>query len=91
MALVGFFSGVAGPSRDLMIRATGPKNAAGRVCGVYSGLDSGLSMGPAMFGFVMDAGHPGWLFAGIALFQALAIVTAVGLGDGTRSARLQNA
>ena len=92
MALIGFFSGVAGPSRDLMIRAAAPKNATGRVYGVvYSGLDSGLSVGPALFGLVMDAGHPGWLFAGIALFQALAIATAVGVGGGTRSARLQNA
>ena len=92
MALVGFFSGVAGPSRDLMIRAAAPKNATGRVFGVvYSGLDSGLSAGPALFGLVMDAGHPGWLFAGIALFQALAIVTAVGVGGGTRGSRLQNA
>jgi MFS family permease len=92
MALVGFFSGVAGPSRDLMIRAAAPRNATGRVYGVvYSGLDSGLSVGPALFGLVMDAGHPGWLFAGIALFQALAIVTAVGVGGWTRSARLQNA
>ena len=92
MALIGFFSGVAGPSRDLMIRAAAPKNATGRVYGVvYSGLDSGLSVGPALFGLVMDAGHPGWLFAGIALFQALAIATAVGVGGGTRSSRLQNA
>jgi len=92
MALIGFFSGVAGPSRDLMIRAAAPKNATGRVYGVvYSGLDAGLSVGPALFGLVMDAGHPGWLFAGIALFQALAIVTAVGVGGGTRGARLQNA
>lgn len=92
MALVGFFSGIAGPSRDLMIRAAAPKNATGRVYGVvYSGLDSGLSVGPALFGLVMDAGHPGWVFAGIALFQALAIVTAVGVGGGTRAGRLQNA
>lgn len=92
MALIGFFSGVAGPSRDLMIRAAAPKNATGRVYGVvYSGLDSGLSVGPALFGLVMDAGHPGWLFAGIALFQALAIVTAVGVGGGVRGSRLQNA
>lgn len=92
MALVGFFSGIAGPSRDLMIRAAAPKNATGRVYGVvYSGLDSGLSVGPALFGLVMDAGHPGWVFAGIALFQALAIATAVGVGGGTRAGRLQNA
>lgn len=92
MALIGFFSGIAGPSRDLMIRAAAPQNATGRVYGiVYSGLDAGLSIGPALFGLVMDAGHPSWVFAGIALFQALAIVTAVGVGGGTRGARLQNA
>lgn len=92
MALIGFFSGVAGPSRDLMIRAAAPKNATGRVYGVvYSGLDTGLSVGPLMFGAVMDAGHPGWLFAGIALFQALAIGTAVGVGGNTRAVALKGA
>jgi FSR family fosmidomycin resistance protein-like MFS transporter len=92
MALIGFFSGVAGPSRDLMIRAAAPKNATGRVYGVvYSGLDTGLSVGPLMFGAVMDAGHPGWLFAGIALFQALAIGTAVGVGGNTRALALKSA
>jgi predicted MFS family arabinose efflux permease len=92
MALIGFFSGVAGPSRDLMIRAAAPKNATGRVYGVvYSGLDTGLSVGPLLFGAVMDAGHPGWLFAGIALFQALAIGTAVGVGGSTRAVALKNA
>lgn len=92
MALIGFCSGVAGPSRDLMIRAAAPKNATGRVYGVvYSGLDTGLSVGPLMFGAVMDAGHPGWLFAGIALFQALAIGTAVGVGGSTRAVALKNA
>jgi FSR family fosmidomycin resistance protein-like MFS transporter len=92
MALIGFCSGVAGPSRDLMIRAAAPKNATGRVYGVvYSGLDTGLSVGPLMFGAVMDAGHPGWLFAGIALFQALAIGTAVGVGGSTRAVALKSA
>jgi MFS family permease len=92
MALIGFCSGVAGPSRDLMIRAAAPKNATGRVYGVvYSGLDTGLSVGPLLFGAVMDAGHPGWLFAGIALFQALAIGTAVGVGGSTRAVALKNA
>lgn len=92
MALIGFFSGVAGPSRDLMIRAAAPKGATGRVYGVvYSGLDTGLSVGPLLFGVAMDAGRPGWVFAGIALFQALAIGTAVGVGGSTRAVRLKNA
>ncbi len=89
MALIGLCSGVAGPSRDLMIRAAAPAGATGRVDGVgYSGLDSGLAIGPLLFGLVMDAGHPGWVFAGVALFQALAIATAVGVGGNTRARRL---
>jgi hypothetical protein len=58
---------------------------------VYSGLDSGLAIGPLLFGAAMDAGQPGWVFAGIAFFQALAIVTAVGVGGSTRSAQLRTA
>ena len=92
MGMIGFCSGIAGPSRDLMIRAAAPKGATGRVYGVvYSGLDSGLAIGPLLFGAAMDAGQPGWVFAGIAFFQALAIVTAVGVGGSTRSAQLRTA
>jgi MFS family permease len=87
MALVGFFSGIAGPSRDLMIRAAAPKNATGRVYGVvYSGLDSGLSVGPPLFGLMMDAGKPQMVFATIAFFLLLAIATATGVGSRTRAA-----
>ena len=86
MALIGFFSGMAGPSRDLMIRAAAPKNATGRVYGVvYSGLDSGLSVGPLLFGVMMDAGRPQYVFAGIAFFLLLAIATATGVGSRTRA------
>lgn len=85
MALVGFFSGVAGPSRDLMIRAAAPKNATGRVYGVvYSGLDSGLAVGPLMFGLMMDAGKPSLVFSTIAFFLLLAIATATSVGTRTR-------
>jgi MFS family permease len=92
MGLIGLCSGVAGPSRDLMIRAAAPQGATGRVYGVvYSGLDSGLAIGPLLFGLVMDAGRPGWVFAGVALFQALAIATAVGVGGTTRARQLSPA
>jgi len=87
MGLVGFFSGIAGPSRDLMIRAAAPKNATGRVYGVvYSGLDSGLAVGPLLFGLMMDAGKPQMVFATIAFFLMLAIATATGVGSRTRAA-----
>lgn len=85
MGAIGFGAGVAGPSRDLLIRAAAPKNATGRVYGVvYSGLDIGLSLAPLLFGALMDAGRAGLVFAGIGLFQCLAILTAVSVG--TRSA-----
>jgi MFS family permease len=92
MGAIGLTSGVAGPSRDLMIRAAAPKNATGRVYGVvYSGLDSGLAVGPLFFGALMDGDHPALLFVFIGVFQALAIATAVGVGGKTRAAALQKA
>ncbi|WP_420477106.1 MFS transporter [Noviherbaspirillum sp. ST9] len=84
MGAIGFGAGVAGPSRDLLIRAAAPKNATGRVYGVvYSGLDIGLASGPALFGALMDAGHPSWVFVGIGIFQCLAILTAISVGSNT--------
>ncbi|WP_395006043.1 MFS transporter [Undibacterium sp.] len=86
MGAVGLGAGIAGPSRDLLIRAASPKNATGRVYGVvYSGLDIGLAFSPALFGAIMDAHHPQWVFACIALFQLLAIFTAVSVGSTTRN------
>ncbi len=85
MGVVGLGAGVAGPSRDLLIRAAAPKDATGRVFGVvYSGLDSGLALGPLLFGMLMDHGHPAAVFVTIALFQVLAIGTAVGVGGRAR-------
>lgn len=85
MGLIGLVTGISGPSRDLMIRGAAPANATGRVFGVvYSGLDSGLAVGPMMFGALMDANHPAGVFVGIAIFQALVIFTAVGVGSNSR-------
>lgn len=85
MGLIGLVTGISGPSRDLMIRAAAPANATGRVFGVvYSGLDSGLALGPLLFGALMDANHPSAVFVFIGIFQALVILTAVGVGSNTR-------
>ncbi|WP_227869628.1 MFS transporter [Undibacterium parvum] len=89
MVVIGFCSGIAGPSRDLMIRAAAPSNATGRVYGVvYSGLDSGLACAPLLFGAVMDAHHPSWVFVCVGVFQVLAIMTAVNVGSATARAQL---
>jgi hypothetical protein len=53
---------------------------------VYSGLDSGLALGPLLFGALMDAHHPAGVFVFIGLFQALVILTAVGVGSNSRLA-----
>jgi MFS family permease len=82
MGGVGFGAGVAGPSRDLLVRAASPSNATGRVYGVvYSGLDVGLSIAPVFFGALMDAGHPGWVFVMIGVFQVAALAAAIGVGE----------
>jgi MFS family permease len=84
MGAIGFNAGIAGPSRDLMIRAAAPKNATGRVYGVvYSGLDIGLAGAPLLFGALMDASHPSWVFICIGIFQTMALLTAVGVGSNT--------
>jgi sugar phosphate permease len=85
MGLIGLVTGISGPSRDLMIRGAAPANATGRVFGVvYSGLDSGLALGPLLFGALMDANRPAGVFVFIAVFQALVILTAIGVGNNTR-------
>jgi MFS family permease len=84
MGAVGLGAGVAAPSRDLLIRAAAPKHAIGRVYGVvYSGIDVGFAVAPLLFGALMDADHPSWVFISIGLFQMMAIATAVGVGAKT--------
>lgn len=52
----GFFSGVAAPSRDMLVRKVTPKGATGTVYGlVYSGMDVGASIAPLAFGYMIDA------------------------------------
>ncbi|OZI58050.1 MFS transporter [Bordetella genomosp. 1] len=77
VALAGFCSGVAAPSRDMLIRRVTPKGATGSVYGlVYSGMDVGSALGPLGFGLLLDAGlaHGPWVGAGIAF--ALAAILA---------------
>ena len=84
-AAIGFGAGVAGPSRDLMIRAAAPAGAIGRVYGiVYSGIDIGLAVGPLCYALLMDHRHPNAVFVVIGLFQILAIFTAVTVGKTNR-------
>ncbi len=85
MAVGGFGSGLAGPSRDMLVRRAATaqfgERAFGRVYGfVYSGLDTGLAVAPLVFGPLMDAGQFAWIFGGVAMVQGLAIATALRVG-----------
>lgn len=74
IALGGAAVGLAGPSRDLLIKRATPPGATGRVVGtVYSGLDVGFAVSAPIFGAVLDHG---WHFAVFAL-AALALVAAL--------------
>lgn len=89
MGLMGFLGGIAGPSRDLLVRRAATARfgqaAFGRVYGfVYSGLDIGLAVSPLVFGPLMDAGRFGAVLIGVAVLQALAVPTALRVGQGAR-------
>jgi MFS family permease len=82
-ALSGLGVGLAGPSRDMLIRRASPPGATGRVYGtVYSGLDLGFALASPLFGAILDRGHADGVFYGAALSLALGIGAAslVGLG-----------
>ncbi|MGE6916979.1 MFS transporter [Achromobacter kerstersii] len=73
VALAGFCSGVAAPSRDMLIRRVTPKGSTGSVYGlVYSGMDVGSALGPLAFGLLLDAGmrQGPWVGAGVAFTAA---------------------
>lgn len=73
VGLAGFCSGVAAPSRDMLIRRVTPKGSTGSVYGlVYSGMDVGSALGPLAFGLLLDAGlrQGPWVGAGVAFAVA---------------------
>ncbi len=85
MAFMGFGVGLAGPSRDIMIRkATISKlglGTLGRVYGfTYCGMDVGQSLSPVLFGPLLDAGHYSMALAGVAVLQVCGIFCALTVG-----------
>jgi FSR family fosmidomycin resistance protein-like MFS transporter len=74
---MGFVSGIAGPSRDLLVKRSSPENATGRVYGVvYSGLDIGQAIAPLIFGTLMDHQQYQGVWLGLVIFQGILIASA---------------
>ncbi len=83
VALAGLGSGMAGPSRDMLIKRAAPPGATGRVYGtVYSGLDLGFSLAAPVFGWMMDQGWVAAMFYGAALTLLLSVGSAGLVGGG---------
>jgi len=75
--VMGFSSGIAGPSRDLLVKKSTPENATGRVYGVvYSGLDIGQAISPLIFGRLMDHGNYRGVWLGLVIVQGILIFSA---------------
>jgi len=81
-AAAGFGTGLAGPSRDMLIKRAAPPGATGRVYGtVYSGLDTGFAVAAPIFGALMDRGQTHGVFYGaaLALLAGIGAASLVGL------------
>jgi MFS family permease len=84
---MGFVSGVAGPSRDLLVKRSTLPNATGRVYGVvYAGLDIGQALAPLVFGRLMDHGQYTSVIVGLALVQGVLIASAFNVTRVRRTA-----
>ncbi|WP_287914949.1 MFS transporter [Comamonas sp.] len=77
----GFGHGLAGPSRDMLIKRATPSGATGRVYGtVYSGLDTGFAVAAPIFGWMMDQQMHSQVFFGAALALAVSVLAASAVG-----------
>jgi MFS family permease len=84
---MGFVSGMAGPSRDLLVKRSTPDNATGRVYGVvYAGLDIGQAVVPLFVGTLMDHGAYRSVWLALALLQGVLIVSAFNVRRVRRTA-----
>jgi FSR family fosmidomycin resistance protein-like MFS transporter len=84
---MGFASGIAGPSRDLLVKRSTPENATGRVYGVvYAGLDIGQAAAPLLFGALMDAQRYQGVWLGLVIAQAILIASAFNVRKVRRTA-----
>jgi MFS family permease len=69
LLLAGVAMGIVMPARDMLVRSAVPKSATGRAYGiVYSAVDIGAALGPAVMGWWLDRRMPGAGFVSAAFF-----------------------
>jgi MFS family permease len=80
LGAAGFCGGLTNPSRDLIVRASTPPGATGKVYGfVYSGLDVGSMVTPVIFGWLLDRGEPAVVFYTVVAVLTVSILTVLQL------------
>lgn len=85
---MGFAAGLAGPSRDLIVKRSTPEHATGRVYGVvYAGLDIGQALAAPLFGGLLDRQQYQGVWLGLVIFQGLLIFSAVNVRKVRRTVR----
>ena len=91
-AVSGFGIGIAGPSRDMLIKTATPPGATGRVYGmVYSGLDLGSSVAAPVWGAMMDGHWYSGIFYGSAVALVISVAAAAFVGANVAARRLSPA
>jgi FSR family fosmidomycin resistance protein-like MFS transporter len=78
VSLSGLASGVAMPSRDMIVRSVTPAGSFGKVFGfVTTGLHIGGIVAPLIFAQFLDHGHPRAVFLFVAACTLVAVATVV--------------
>jgi FSR family fosmidomycin resistance protein-like MFS transporter len=78
--LIGMLVGLTIPSRDMLVRSATPPGATGKVFGfVYSGLDLGSLIAPAVIGYLLDRElfHVPFIFISASLLMTIALAFSV--------------
>ena len=74
MAGAGFLNGIIQPSRDMVVRAVTPPGSYGKVFGFVSmGFSIGGTIGPLVYGWLMDQNAPRLVFLAVVGFTLLAL------------------
>ena len=88
-SIAGIGHGLAGPSRDMLIKRATPAGNTGRVYGtVYSGLDTGFALAAPLFGWMMDHQLHSQVFFGAAVAMVISVWAATAVGVNLHSKRL---
>jgi len=76
--IAGFLQGSARPQRDMLVRSRATRRTLGRAYGyVSTGASAGAAVAPILFGWILDLGHPTWVFYGIAAAMVVCLLVVV--------------